>query len=149
MNKPVVSPTAPSPEVAEGIPLAHRHSAARAAEALEEIETYLTLDSDWDLEGARPIDREAAALAAQIVRLVEESAGKQGVSWQTPVVGPDPDGGIDLVWRSDDRQALIMARPDHSQSVECVTKEAGGPPLRQTVSVADAIRFALWALGSA
>jgi hypothetical protein len=106
------------------------------------------LEADWDLEGAPPIDRTALETAAQIVQLVESSAWRQGLNWQPPVVGPDPDGGIDLVWEGVSRRALLTARPQQDLTVECVTREGDAPPIRQTVSIADAVNQALWALDS-
>jgi hypothetical protein len=120
----------------------------RVADTLNQIADYLRLEPDWDLEEALPIDRGAAGLAAQIVGLVEHAAWQQGIPWRPPDVGPDPEGGIDLVWGGSGRRALLMARPHQSNTLDCVTTEAGGLPFRQTVSIPDAVRYALWALSS-
>jgi hypothetical protein len=120
---------------------------SRAAEALKAIQEYTTYEPDWDLEGAEAIDPEAAALAASLVERVDLKAREQAIAWQEPVVGPDPEGGIDLVWEAAGRRALLMTRPGFPDRFDCVINEAGGRPRRQTATLDEAVGHALWALG--
>jgi hypothetical protein len=118
----------------------------RVKEILREIEQYTTLGADWDLEGALPVDREAAELAARLAELVDVKARQRGVPWQTPVVGPVADGGVALTWEGTNRRVLTITRPGQVLDLECVRKEANSPPVQQTVSLDDAVELALWAL---
>jgi hypothetical protein len=116
------------------------------ADALKEIEEYKSLDADWDLEGALPVDREAADLAARLVELVDTGARQREVPWQTPVVGPIADGGIALTWEGKNRRVLTITHPGQSLTVECVRKLADTQPERQIISLDAAVEHALWAL---
>jgi hypothetical protein len=121
-------------------------SDSRVKEVLREIEEYTALDADWDLEGAQPVDRGAADLAARLAELVDVNARQREVPWQTPVVGPVADGGIALTWEGTNRRVLTITRPGQPLALECVRKEANSPPVQQTVSVDGAMELALWAL---
>lgn len=119
---------------------------AGVAEVLKEIGEYQHLGSDWDSEGALPVTEEAVRLAAWLVQLVALSTRLQGVPWQSPVVGPSADGGINLEWGEEGRQVFVAVPAAGEHLVECVTEEPGSPPRRQTVSAWEAIDSVLWAL---
>lgn len=116
---------------------------SRASAALQAIQHCSALEPDWDLEGADPMDPAAAALAARLVEQVDLKARECAIAWHDPVVGPDPEGGIDLVWEADGRRALLMTRPSLSDRVDCVISETGGRPLRQAASFDEAVARAL------
>ena len=119
---------------------------SRAAEALRASQEYTTCEADWDLEGADPIDPEAAALAASLVERVDLQARERAVAWQVPLVGPDPEGGIDVVWEAGGRRELLMTRPGFPDRFDCVINEAGRRPYRNAVTLDEAVEHALWAL---
>jgi hypothetical protein len=118
----------------------------RVLDALKEISEFATLESNWDLEDALAIDPGAAALAAKLVLLVDLAARRRGYRWQEPVVGPDPDGGIDLVWNGGSRRIILMTRPGQPDTVECIIKSTDTKPVRTTLSISDAVARVLWAL---
>jgi hypothetical protein len=119
---------------------------SRAAEAQRAIQEYTDYEADWDLEGADPIDPEAAALAASLVERVDLQACERAIAWQVPVVGPDPEGGIDLVWEAGGRRALLMTRPGFPDEFVCVINEAGRRAHRRAATLDEAVEHALWAL---
>jgi hypothetical protein len=116
---------------------------ASLAEVLREIEQYQELAADWDGEGALPVSRGAARLAAWLAQMVALTARHRGIAGRAPVVGPNADGGINLEWEGDDRQLFIILRPTEPHVVECVIEEAGAPPARQSMSIWDVIDQAL------
>jgi hypothetical protein len=118
----------------------------RVLDALKEISELATLESNWDLEDALAIDPGAAALAAKLVLLVDLSTRGRGYQWQEPVVGPDPDGGIDLTWKGESRRIILMTRPGQPDTVECVIKSTDTKPVRTTLTISDAVARVLWAL---
>ena len=118
----------------------------RVLDVLKEISEFATLESNWDLEDALAIDPGAAALAAKLVLLVDLAARRCGCRWQEPVVGPDPDGGIDLVWKGGSRRIILMTRPGQPDTVECIIKSADTKPVQTTLSIRDAVARVLWAL---
>ena len=141
MNEPVVVSNAllAEPDV---------RSAARLTEVLSQLSQLQELDDDWDMDGAHRIDQEAIGLASRLVRQVEEMAQRVDMPWQSPEIGPVPDGSVALTWEGDARQTLMVFRPGKSTTVECITKEEGIQPARQIVSETEAVQLALWALGS-
>lgn len=121
---------------------------ASLAQVLEEIAAALALPDDWDGEGALPISSEATQLAAWLVQMVAHSARHHGLTWRPPVVGPNPDGGINIEWEGTTRQLFVLIRPDQQPLVECVVEETGSMPQRQMVSAWEAIDLALSTLPS-
>jgi CubicO group peptidase (beta-lactamase class C family) len=122
------------------------YSTARLAEVLGDIQSLQDLEPDWNLEGARPISRQAMQVASQLVRAVEWASSQQGISWQPPEVGPVPDGSVALTWEGGTRETLMVFRPDQLGVVECISRENRGRSIRQFVSMSDATRLALWTL---
>ena len=120
---------------------------ASLADVLSEIEGYAKLGPDWDSEGASPIDPESTRLAAWLVKLVAHTARHQAISWQPPVVGPNADGGINLEWGGDGRQALMLIRPGQPL-VEGIIEPSGCRPTRKMLTIWDAIDEALSAMGN-
>lgn len=123
-------------------------SRARVAGVLDEIDGYRSLEEDWDLEGALPIDDGAAELASRIVKLIDAMALQQGIPWREPVVGPHANGGILATWGGPGRRVIVMTQPGLPYSVECVIETDDSRPSRHVVSVADAVEHALWALSA-
>ncbi len=68
------------------------------SETVNTILQLQELDDDWDLDGAQPIDPMAIELAARFVRSIGELSKQEGLSWQTPSVGPVSDGSVALTW---------------------------------------------------
>jgi hypothetical protein len=121
------------------------------SETVNTILKLRELEDDWDLDGARPIDPMAIELAARFVRSIGELAKQEGLSWQTPSVGPVSDGSVALTWDVGARQTLTIFRPQQLPLVVCVTREkgeTGGRPVRQVVQSEEGARLVLWALGS-
>jgi hypothetical protein len=121
------------------------------SETVNTILKLRELEDDWDLDGARPIDPMAIELAARFVRSIGELAKQEGLSWQTPSVGPVSDGSVALTWDVGARQTLEIFRPQQLPLVVCVTREkveTGGRPVRQVVQSEEGARLVLWALGS-
>ncbi len=119
---------------------------ARVAETINEILQLQDLEDDWDLEGAQQIDQRAILLAALFVQTIGKAVRQEGVSWQSPRVGPVSDGSVVLTWTAGERQALTIFRPSRLASVVCVTREGDGRPARSIVTIQDATRLVLQTL---
>jgi len=119
---------------------------ARVAETINEILQLQALEDDWDLDGAQPIDLLAIQLAALFVDSVGQAIRQEGLSWQTPSVGPVSDGSVALTWDGGARQTMTIFRPSRLALVVCVTRERGSGPVRQIVTGQEAARRVLWAL---
>jgi hypothetical protein len=93
---------------------------ASVAEVLAELDEYRSLEADWDLEGAEPIDPESHRLARTIVEAVASRSGPAEVPWQRHDTAPGPDGSVMLTWEGNDRHVLMIARPGEPDIVECI-----------------------------
>jgi len=119
---------------------------ASVAEVLAELDEYRSLEADWDLEGAEPIDPESLRLARTIVEAVASRSGPAEAPWQRPDTAPGPDGSVMLTWEENDRHVLMIARPGEPDIVECILQEATSPPQRRMLPLVEAVDRALWAL---
>lgn len=79
---------------------------------IERARTILDLEEDWDGEGTMPYAREtferAVSFASGLLRTMSEHTS--GVI--VPVIGPGPDGSVDLHWKTRDLEMLVNITAD-------------------------------------
>jgi hypothetical protein len=117
-------------------------------EALAAIDACTELEEDWDGEDSIPATVEAAAVAKDVLRGVTERAMEGLFTWRKPSIGAMGDGGIVLSWDIAGRRVMLVAGPDRSQGITCVTEVPGQRPLREVESVGDAVEKAVATLRS-
>ena len=69
----------------------------KADDPFDAIDRLGTLRDGWDSYGAAPIEQ---ASREQAKRCLSEVQRLLGVTYARPVVGPTPEAGVALVWRS-------------------------------------------------
>ena len=85
----------------------------RIDDEIEASRTLLDLHDDWDGEGSLGYDQPTWSRATRFLRANAELVGRQsGSSIPPPAISPGPDGGIDLHWRTSDRELLIHVPAD-------------------------------------
>ena len=96
----------------------------KAITALEVVDAHvlsqlpdLTTISKYGV-GLDTIDQQAMQLASRVVRAVEEVTAQEGVNWQTPEIGPVPDGSVAVTWEGSHRDTLMVFRPGQATGVE-------------------------------
>ncbi len=81
--------------------------------------SMLSLEADWDDEGAGTIDKSTFARAIHFV--VDYSnwlLQEQNAALAAPQIHPGPDGSIDILWRTKDYRMLINIPQDAGKQAE-------------------------------
>ena len=80
--------------------------------ALEQLNEIAELEPGWDSYGADPIAPRAIALAADLLRLVDEKLGRVAFDQSWPqIVAPRADGGVQIEWGTPPVQIAVHADP--------------------------------------
>ncbi len=92
---------------------------ATEAEMSRARQSLLSLEDNWDGEGAGPYLPETLDRASSFLRLHNSSLWKHfRERMPVPTIGPGPDGSVDLFWRTDHGTLLVNvpATPNHPAS---------------------------------
>lgn len=73
---------------------------------LDEIEHLADRPAGWDSYGAPAIER---GVVEHVRRCLLELRDRLGAAYRDPVVGPDVDGGVELIWTTADGSNAIHA----------------------------------------
>ncbi len=115
------------------------------AQLRREIE-HLAIPEDADDEEAiPPASPESIERGLNFVERMYQSILSQGEPLYLPSVFAARDGGVQLFWKIDRRQTLLIFRPN-TQIVEVGLKQPGELSSRQEVSVDDALSYAIRAM---
>jgi hypothetical protein len=76
------------------------------------LDEIAELEPGWDSYGANSIASRAIALAADLLRLVDEKLGRVAFDQSWPqIVAPRADGGVQIEWRTPPVQIAVHADP--------------------------------------
>jgi hypothetical protein len=121
------------------IPRNRTHSDwSRPSETAAELAGLLELETDWNDEGAEPIDAAAVALARKIFERAFIYAGGGELSFREPTVFPTNLGGAQLCWFTPERQA-ILTFPSGGDLIELREKRRGEPATSRVLSEDEAV----------
>lgn len=97
--------------------------------ALEQLNEIAELEPGWDSYGADPIAPRAIALAADLLRLVDEKLGRVAFDRSWPqIVAPRADGGVQIEWGTPPVQIAVHA--DTSGNLGYLYKDRQGEVTR-------------------
>jgi hypothetical protein len=115
---------------------------AVVAETIAKINRCARLHSNWDGEDAPAISKDVSSRASDLVRIMAGQARARGLSWTSPSVAPNAEGGIDLSWEMGDRWAMLSFQPQRL-NIECATQEGDAEPKYEEKPIEEAIRVVL------
>ncbi len=80
--------------------------------AFEQLDEMAELESGWDSYSADPIAPRAIALAADLLRLVDEKLSRVAFAQSWPqIVAPRADGGVQIEWGAPPVEIAVHADP--------------------------------------
>ncbi len=71
---------------------------AELSDTFDAIDRLRETPADWDSYGGHPVEPEARERAKELLRRLIQRLGARGDHYAHPVVGPDVDGGVELIW---------------------------------------------------
>lgn len=85
--------------------------------AIQEAQTILELQDDWDGEGSPGYAESTLRRAIDFLLLNTSRAWECcGIRTQAPVIGPGPDGSIDIHWKTSTRKLLVNIPADSNKA---------------------------------
>jgi hypothetical protein len=115
------------------------------SETLAKITDCLRLKADWDGEDALPISAGTGNMARDLVMQVANGIG-QRKQWVTPSVSPDPNGRLHLLWRMESHRLLLIVDGANPKEVVSVVTTPDVKPVREVISLPNAVQRVLAAL---
>lgn len=99
----------------------------RLEQAISEASAILSLQQDWDDNGAAPVDHLSWESAVSFLRSMDRSLRALAPSSQlvAPEISPCPDGSVDMLWDSERFKLLINFHRDDPPDIYGESKDGG------------------------
>jgi hypothetical protein len=111
-----------------------RQAPSEIQKAIEASRYIYELKDEWDDAGSPGYTYETWRRAIDFLRLHVAATGKEEEEVLAPIIGPGPDGAIDLYWKTKSFELLITVPAAQNESAQFYGDDYGKQTIRGTLS---------------
>ena len=121
---------------------------AKLDDAVNESRSILGLGQDWDGQGAEGYSESTWQRAVDILYRFHEWTSRVGKTAPVPVIGPGPNGSIDLHWKSQQIELLVNVSKDTDAPAEFYGDDYGKFSIKGTFDTEEIVKpLVRWLVG--